>query len=142
MAANLRKRVAIDFRVFFPPVMKGDTPVAYIYRDGDEIIDRLRQDFDLILWSAEKPDIVEEFLDVERQQFAEVHFWHDNAFHWKDVREINADFLIDDDPHHLEIAMTVGIWERYILVEPLGSPKDIEDPFLWAKTIENALYAK
>ena len=141
MTQSLRKRVAFDFKIFFPPVLKGKSLVAITDRDGSEkLIKRLNQDFDLILWSTEEEGLVNEVLFFENHYFSEVHYWEDNAFHWKDVRAINADFLIDDDPHHLETAMTVDIWDRYILIDPFGSPKDIEEPFRWAKIIEGALY--
>lgn len=71
--------------------------------------------------------------------FAETYSWDEVPARWKDVRQINVDFLVDDSPVHLEAARKFGIESAYVLVPQYGSPEDAEDPLGWVRLVEEAV---
>lgn len=50
---------------------------------------------------------------------------------WKDIRLINADYLVDDSEHHLAEASKRGLETGYILIPGYGSPEDAIAPLKW-----------
>jgi hypothetical protein len=71
--------------------------------------------------------------------FAESHTWDELPTRWKDVRQVRADFLVDDSPHHREAADRLELGAAYIVVPAYGSPEDLADPLRWVRLIEEAI---
>ena len=71
--------------------------------------------------------------------FAETYSWDEAPARWKDVRQIRADFLVDDSPHHREAARVLGLEANYIIVPIYGSPEDADDPLAWLRLVEAAV---
>jgi hypothetical protein len=74
-----------------------------------------------------------------RKWFAETYSWDELPAPWKDVRLIQANFLVDDSPHHKEAAKAVGLEASYIVVPQYGGPEDADDPLGWARQVEAAV---
>jgi hypothetical protein len=74
-----------------------------------------------------------------RDWFAESYSWDEMPARWKDVRRIQADFLIDDSPQHREAARAHGLEAAYIVVPQYGSPEDAANPLGWVQLVEAAL---
>ena len=143
MTQNSRKRIAFDLdETLGVPVIDGERITGFRFREGCvEVLERLQRDFILILWTVSSRRYVDQILSFGLNRFFhETYTWDDIATSWKDVRRIKADFLIDDSPHHYEEAVKNGISERYIVIEPFGSPKDFEKPLYWVEQIERVLY--
>jgi phosphoglycolate phosphatase-like HAD superfamily hydrolase len=143
MTRNSRKRIAFDLdETLGVPVIDSAEIVGFRFREGcDDVLQKLEKDFDLILWTVSNRSYVEKILGFGlRKYFSEVYCWEDISTSWKDVRRINADFLIDDSRHHFEEAAKNGIAERYIVIEPFGSPKDFENSLHWIEQIEEVLF--
>lgn len=142
MTRNSRKRIAFDLdETLGVPVIEGVEILGFRFREGCiELLERLVKDFDLILWTVSNRSYVEKILSYGLKKFfTEIYCWEDISTSWKDVRRINADFLVDDSRHHFDEASKTGISERYIVIEPFGSPKDFENPLFWIEQIEQVL---
>jgi len=143
MSQNSRKRIAFDLdETLGVPIIEENKIVGFRFREGCvELLQRLEKDFDLILWTVSNRSYVEKILAFGLKKFfSEIYCWEDISTSWKDVRRINADFLIDDSSHHFERALEEGISEHYIVIEPFGSPKDFENPLYWIEQIEEILF--
>lgn len=143
MAQNLRKRIAFDLdETLGVPVIQDVEIIGFRFREGSkELLQKLEKDFDLILWTVSNRSYVDKILAFGlKKYFSEIYCWEDISTSWKDVRRIKADFLIDDSPHHFEKAEKEGISNRYIVIEPFGSPKDFENPVYWVEQIEEVLF--
>lgn len=142
MTQIYRKRIAFDLdETLGVPIIDGVEIVGFRFREGcNELLQRLEKNFDLILWTVSNRSYVEKILAFGlKKYFSEIYCWEDISTSWKDVRRINADFLIDDSSHHFEKALEEGISQHYLVIEPFGSPKDVENQFLWIEQIEEFL---
>lgn len=138
----MRLRVAFDLdETLGVPVIDGASIVGFKIREGGvELLERLKQEHSLILWTVASRRYVEKVLSFGlRKYFAEVHSWDEIASEWKDIRKIRADYLIDDSPHHQERAQEHGIERRYIVIAAYDSLEDRKDPRLWVQQIEEGL---
>jgi hypothetical protein len=136
------KRVAFDLdETLGVPLIEGGTITGFQLRTGCvELLTRLRQRFVLVLWSVSGRHYLDRCLSFGLGEFfAETYSWDELPARWKDIRQIHADWLIDDSPHHREIAEEQGIADRYILVPIYGSVEDGNDPYGWVRLIEDAL---
>ncbi|QEL13742.1 HAD family hydrolase [Limnoglobus roseus] len=133
------KRIAFDLdETLGVPLISGSLIVGWQLRPGcPELLDRLKAQATLLLWSVSPRRYVEKALTFGlRPWFAESYSWDELPIPWKDVRQLRADFLIDDSPHHRTAAEGVGLGSAYIVVPAYGSPEDIADPFAWAALVE------
>ena len=104
------------------------------------MLDRLHRDSELLLWSVSPRRYVDKALAFGLGRwFAESHTWDELPTRWKDVRQVRADFLVDDSPHHREAADRLGLGAAYIVVPAYGSPEDVADPLRWVRLIEEAI---
>ncbi|MBS1795193.1 MAG: hypothetical protein JSS81_15145 [Acidobacteria bacterium] len=145
MPDRKRKRVAFDLdETLGVPVIDDVEITGFRFREGCvELLRRLRNDFDLILWSVSNRSYLDKNLAFGLSEFfRETYSWDEIATGWKDVRRIDADFLIDDSRHHFEEAAKHGIGDRYIVIAPYGSPEDFENPTLWIEQIEGILFER
>jgi len=136
------KKIAFDLdETLGVPLIDGSIIVGWQLRPGcQELLERLRSRFDLCLWSVSNRRYVDKALSFGlRRFFAESYSWDELQVSWKDIRSIQADFLVDDSSHHLEKARSFGLEAAYIVVPQYGSPEDIADPLEWIRRIENAL---
>lgn len=143
MTQNSRQRIAFDLdETLGVPIIDGVEIIGFRFREGcEELLQRFEKDFNLILWTVSNRRYVEKILSFGLMKyFSEIYCWEDISTSWKDVRRIKADFLIDDSRHHFEKALEEGISERYIVVEPFGSPKDFENPLFWIEQIDEVLF--
>src|SRR5689334_3772020 len=99
------------------PLVDGVRVVGWQMRPGAaELLDRLHRDFELLLWSVSPRRYVDKALSAGLARwFAESHSWDELPNHWKDVRQVRADFLVDDSPRHLEAADRLGLGAGYIV---------------------------
>lgn len=135
------RRIAFDLdETLGVPIIDGATIVGWQIRPGClELLARLRSDFTLCVWSVSARRYVDKALSFGLANwFSETYSWDEFPASWKDVRQIKADFLVDDSPVHLEAARKAGIESAYILVPQYGSPEDAQDPLRWIRLVEAA----
>ena len=135
-------RIAFDLdETLGVPLIDGNSIVGFRIRDGGvELLERLRHNHDLLLWTVSSRRYVEKVLSYGLGRFFdEVYTWDEIASEWKDVRKVGADYLIDDSPHHRERALKDGVERGYIVVVGYGSVEDQRDPLLWVRQIEQVL---
>jgi hypothetical protein len=102
-----------------------------------ELLDRLQAEFNLLLWSVSPRRYVNKALSFGLGRwFAESYSWDELPTRWKDVRQLRAEFLVDDSPHHQEAAEQLGLGAAYIVVPAYGSPEDAADPLAWVRLVE------
>lgn len=136
------RRIAFDLdETLGVPLINGAIIVDWQIRPGcAELLDRLRPRFDLVLWSVSPRRYVDKALSFRfGRWFAESYSWDEIPTRWKDVRQIRADFLVDDSPHHRQAAEEFGLAASYIVVPAYGSPEDTSDPLNWVRRIEDVL---
>jgi FMN phosphatase YigB (HAD superfamily) len=136
------RRIAFDLdETLGVPIINGATMEGWQMRPGCvELLASLRSRFVLCLWSVSSRRYVNKALSFGLADwFVESYSWDELPARWKDVRQIKADFLVDDSPVHIEAARKVGIQWAYILVPQYGSPEDTEDPLRWIRLIESAV---
>jgi hypothetical protein len=136
------RRIAFDLdETLGVPVIDGATMVGWQMRPGcAELLTALRGRFVLCLWSVSSRRYVDKALSFGlRDWFAESYSWDEMPARWKDVRQIRAEFLVDDSPQHREEARTFGLESAYIVVPQYGSPGDAADPLGWVRLVEAAV---
>jgi hypothetical protein len=141
-AEALVRRIAFDLdETLGVPVIVGATMVGWQVRPGClDLLARLRNRFVLCLWTVSRRAYVDKALSFGLGDwFAETYTWDERPAPWKDVRQIRADFLIDDSPHHREAARAVGLESAYIVVPQYGSPEDAADSLAWVRLIESTV---
>jgi hypothetical protein len=123
------------------PLIHGIAIVGFQYRPGClELLERLRPHFTLCVWSVSSRRYLDKVISFGLAVwFTEVYSWDELPGSWKDVRQIKADFLVDDSPHHRETAAKHGLADRYIIVPAYGSPEDVADPVAWARQVEQTV---
>jgi hypothetical protein len=105
-----------------------------------DLLDRLRPEFELVLWSVSPRRYVDKALAAGLDRWsAESHWWDEVPARWKDVRQLQADWLVDDSPHHVQAAAEFGLASRYIVVPAYGSPEDADDPLARVGLVEAAV---
>ena len=136
------RRIAFDLdETLGVPLIDGPTLVGWHMRPGcAELLDRLHAEFGLLLWSVSPRRYVDQALSFGLGRwFAESYSWDEWPARWKDVRQLQADFLVDDSPHHREAAERWGLAAAYIVVPAYGSPEDAADPLGWVRLVESAV---
>jgi FMN phosphatase YigB (HAD superfamily) len=142
---SVTRRIAFDLdETLGVPVIERQGIVGWQIRPGCvELLDLLQAEFKLVLWSVSPRRYVDRALSFGLVQwFAETYSWDEIPTRWKDVRQIQADFLVDDSPHHVQAAEQVGLASSYILVPAYGSPEDTCDPLAWARLVESAVVSR
>lgn len=135
------KRIAFDLdETLGVPIIEGSTIVGFQIRPGClELLERLWGRFTLVLWSVSGRRYLDRCLSFGLAgRFAETYSWDEMPASWKDVRQIKADLLIDDSPHHREAAARHGLADRYVVVPVYGGPEDAADPLAWVWLVEKA----
>ena len=136
------RRIAFDLdETLGVPLIEGATMVGWQLRPGClELLARLRPHFILCLWSVSNRRYVDKALSFGLGNwFMERYSWDELPVRWKDIRQIGADFLVDDSPHHRESARELGLESAYIVVPQYGSPEDAADPLSWVRLVETTL---
>jgi hypothetical protein len=136
------KRIAFDLdETLGVPIIEVSTIVGFQTRPGClELLERLRGRFTLVLWSVSGRRYVDKCLSFGLSGwFAETYSWDEMPASWKDVRRIEADFLVDDSPHHREAMAKHGLADRYVVVPIYGGPEDGADPLAWVRLVERAV---
>jgi hypothetical protein len=136
------RRVAFDLdETLGVPLIDGSEVVGWQLRPGcAELLDRLRQEVKLLLWSVSPRRYVDKALSFKlRGWFTESYSWDEVQGRWKDVRHLQADLLIDDSPHHRDAAKQFGLAAAYIVVPAYGSPEDTANPLAWVQLVEAAV---
>jgi hypothetical protein len=136
------RRIAFDLdETLGVPIITGATMVGWQVRPGClELLARLRPRFVLCLWSVSSRRYVDKALTFGLcDWFAESYSWDELPARWKDVRQIRADFLVDDIPQHREAARALGLEAAYVVVPQYGSPEDAADPLGWVRLVEVAV---
>jgi len=136
------RRIAFDLdETLGVPLVEGAYVLGWQLRPGcAELLDRLRPEFALVLWSVSPRRYVDQALPFGLGRwFAESHAGDEVPARWKDVRQRRADWLVDDDSHHREAAERFGWAAAYIVVPPYGSPEDVADPLAWVRLVEAAV---
>lgn len=136
------RRIAFDLdETLGVPIIDGTAMVNWQMRPGCEgLLNSLRSQFDLCLWSVSSRRYVDKALSFGlRTWFTQTYSWDDMPVRWKDVRQVRADYLVDDSPHHREAARGWGLEAAYVVVPQYGSPEDADDPLAWVRQVEAAV---
>jgi hypothetical protein len=139
------RRIAFDLdETLGVPLIDGQSVVGWQMRPGcAELLDRLRVEFELVLWSVSARRYVDKALSFGLGRwFAEAHSWDEVPCSWKDVRRLRVDFLVDDSPHHRDMAARFDLAAAYILVPAYGSPEDVADPLAWVRLVDATVQPK
>ena len=137
-----KPRIAIDLdETLGVTVTDSTSVVGFRLRDGcTDLLNRLKSKYHLVLWTVASRSYLNKVLSFGlKDYFKETYSWDDIEESWKDIRNINVEFLIDDDEYHWEVAKKHGLESNYIIVLAYGSPEDQDDPFRWVRQIEEAL---
>jgi len=133
------RRIAFDLdETLGVPLIDGTRMIGWQIRPGcHELLSQLRPKFVLCLWSVSSRSYVDKALSYGLgHYFAETYSWDELPAPWKDVRLIEADFLVDDNPQYRESARDVGLESAYIVVPQYGSPEDAAEPLAWVRIVE------
>jgi hypothetical protein len=136
------RRIAFDLdETLGVPLIEGRTVIGWQLRPRCvALLDRLHSEFGLLLWSVSPRRYVDKALSGGLSRwFKESYSWDELPARWKDVRQVRADFLVDDSPHHREVAERSGLEAAYIVVPAYGSPEDTADPLGWVRLVESAV---
>ena len=137
-----KPRIAFDLdETLGIPKLDNDQIIGFRIRAGAlSLLDDLASHYTLCLWSVSTRSCVNKALSFGLgAYFAETYSWDEQPVEWKDVRRLNFVYLIDDSPHHREMALQYGIGKRYIVVPMMGSPEDERDLLAWSKQIRQVL---
>jgi hypothetical protein len=143
LVRDRRQVVAFDLdETLGVPITDGQSVVGFRMRRGcGELLMDLRRYYTLLLWSVSSRRYVEKALDHGLRGFFEkTYTWDEHPCRWKDVRELEVDWLIDDSEHHREEATRRGVGaNHYIVVPAYGSPEDDAHPLAWTAQIRAVL---
>ena len=137
-----KPRIAFDLdETLGIPKLDNDQITGFHIRIGAlPLLDDLAPHYTLCLWSVSTRSYVDKVLAFGLgAYFAETYSWDEQPVEWKDVRRLDLAYLIDDSPHHQEMALQHGISERYIIVSMTGCQEDDNAPLAWVKQIEKTL---
>lgn len=106
-----------------------------------ELLQKLRRHYILCLWSISNRWYVNEVLSFGLKEYFDESLAGDEiSGDWKDIRMIEAEYLIDDNPYHRNLAEKNGLKiDRYIIVPAFGSPEDRAAPMKWVQQVEDIL---
>ena len=138
----MKTRIAFDLdETLGTPIVDSESVIGFRLRDGAvELLNKLARKYELVVWTVGKRSYVDKVMSFGlAPYFAEIYSWEELSYTWKDVRKINADFLIDDNPDHCAAAKRHGLEARYIVVAADGSEEDYDDPLLWVRQVEAVL---
>ena len=137
------QRIAFDLdETLGTPIVSSTEVEGFNFRTGcEDLLEELQRSYNLILWTASTRRYLDKILQFGLNHFfQETYSWDElSGWNWKDIRQINADYLIDDSPEYQQKAELFGLQDQYIVVPAYGSPDDQQDPFLWLALIRNRL---
>ena len=138
----MKPRIAIDLDETLGATVTDSTSiVGFRIRDGCiELIEQLELKYHLVLWTVARRSYLDKVLAFGlKTYFSETYSWDEIENSWKDIRQINVEYLIDDDEYHQEIAKRYGLESHYIIVPAYGSPEDEEEPLGWVRQVEEKM---
>lgn len=139
------RRIAFDLdeTLGTPKIDSCSQMIGWQIRSGSvELLERLQKHFSLCIWSVSSRQYVNKAIaNGLGRWFSETYSWDELPTAWKDIRRINADYLVDDSSHHRDAARKFGIESAYIVVPSYGSPEDVADPLGWVRQIESIVFA-
>jgi len=138
----MKPRIAIDLDETLGATVTDSTAIiGFRLRDGClELLKQLESKYQLVLWTVANRSYLNKVLAFGlKDYFQETYSWDDIASSWKNIRQINVEFLIDDDEYHIEMAKQYGLKHHYIIVPAYGSLEDEIEPFKWVQQIEKRL---
>lgn len=108
---------------------------------GIDLLELLQPKYDICIWTISSRWYLDKVLKYGLgKHFTETYSSDELPGAWKDIRTINATYLIDDNPYHQESAKSNGLsGDHYIIVPAYGSPEDEADPELWARMVKQVL---
>src|SRR5262249_24552445 len=123
------------------PLTDGRGVVGWQMRSGSaDLLDRLRNVFQLVLWSVSPRRYVDKALAAGLSGWVtESYSWDEMPSPWDDVRRLRVDWLVEDSPHHAQKGAECGLASKYIIVPSYGSPEDVAEPLAWVKLVEAAV---
>ncbi|HIE02627.1 MAG TPA: hypothetical protein EYP59_20475 [Thiotrichaceae bacterium] len=138
----MKSRIAIDLDETLGATVTDSTAIiGFRLRDGClELLKQLDSKYHLVLWTVASRAYLNKVLAYGlKDYFQETYSWDDIASSWKDIRQINVEFLIDDDEYHQEAAKQYDLEDSYIIVPAYGSFEDQKEPLKWVQEIEKRL---
>ncbi|EDN69047.1 hypothetical protein BGP_1195 [Beggiatoa sp. PS] len=138
----MKPRIAIDLDETLGATVTDSTSIiGFRLRDGClSLLKQLELKYHLVLWTVASRSYLNKVLAYGLKDiFQETYSWDDIAKSWKDIREIQVEFLIDDEQYFMEIAKKHGLESHYIIVPAYGSQEDQETPLKWVQQIEEKL---
>jgi hypothetical protein len=120
----MKLRIALDLdETLGVPVIENDQIVGFRAREGAaELLAELSQKRALILWTVSLRSYLDKVLGYGLgRYFTETYTNDEIAVTWKDIRRLQANYLIDDSSHHAEEACKRGFQRGYIVVPAFGS---------------------
>lgn len=135
-------RIAFDLdETLGTAITDSNSVIGFNIRSGCiELLNELEQHYQLVLWTASQRSYLDKILNCGLQRyFSETYSWDEIPETWKDIRIINVEYLIDDNPHQLELAVPHQLEHHYIIIPAYGSKEDNLDSLLWTKIIKNVL---
>lgn len=138
-----KKTVAIDLDDTLGSTIISDNQIKnFQFRlNALEVLESLSKKYNLVLWTLGDRVYVDKIFKVTllKSYFSKTYSWNDFPQVWKDIRLINADFLIDDSLEHKIEANKFNLQNAYIVIPAFGSSEDNSDPTLWKKIIYEKL---
>ncbi len=135
-------RIAFDLDETLGVAITNSTSIVdFLLRDGCiKLLEKIQNEHYLVLWSVSNRSYLNKVLSFGlKKYFRETYSWDEIPSSWKDVRQLEIDFLIDDSEYHKEIAQQYALESQYIIIPAFGSPEDVKNPMLWVTQIENKL---
>ena len=138
----MKQKIAFDLDETLGTIITdGSSIIGFNIRTGCfDLLLELQEKYKLVLWSVSNRSYVEKVLSFGLKQFFdEVYSWDDIACTWKDIREIDAHYLVDDSEHYWKEARHHGIEDQYIIVPGYGSYEDVKNDLYWINKIKSVL---
>ncbi len=135
-------RIAFDLdETLGVPIIDGSEMTGFLLRKGCiPLLEKLKLNYELVIWTVSNRSYLNKILSYRLKDFfSETYSWDELQISWKDIRKIQADYLIDDSETYKEEAFKHGIAEKYLVITAYGSKKDFEDALFWVKEIEDFL---
>ena len=137
-----KPRIAIDLDETLGATVTDSTSIiGFRLRDGClELLKQLDSKYHLVLWTVAYRSYLNKVLAFGlKDYFRETYSWDEIKQTWKDIRQINVEYLIDDDEYHREAAKKDGLESHYLIVPAYGSPEDEKHPLGWVQQIKEKL---
>ncbi|MBK8454261.1 MAG: hypothetical protein WAQ53_12105 [Thiofilum sp.] len=122
-------------------ITDGLSIIGFNMRVGSvDLLSNLKKRYILALWTVSSRAYTEKALGYGLRDFFDVIYtWDEISESWKDIRRINAKYLIDDSAFHQEEAKKYNLHSRYIIIPSYGSPEDIKDELLWVSQVREII---